>query len=281
MNELAEQIEPRRCVGEGCAEVTFAHGADRTILTHLRAQSPLRLLTPRTMHPSAWVYTSTFGGGMLAGDRYRVRLTAENGAVGFVGTQSSNKVYRSDSGADASCVTDIRVRRGATLIVAPDPLVCFAGARYAQKISCDLAADGGLVLLDWYTSGRMARGEVWSFNRLSSCISIHVDGRLRLYDPLLIERGTAGPFCHGAFNSFGTLIIAGQQLAAAAHALHERIAKQAIAPRGRVLVSCSPFAHGVVLRLAAVQTYDASLAMQDYLSFLPPILGEHPWARRL
>lgn len=281
MSEVAEQIGARRCVGEGCAEVTFARGADRTFLAHMRAQSPLRLLTPRTAHPSAWVYTSTFGGGMLAGDRYHVRLTAEDGAVGFVGTQSSNKVYRSDSGADASCITDIRVRQGATLIVAPDPLVCFAGARYAQRISCDLAEDSGLVLLDWYTSGRMARGEVWSFERLSSCITVHVNGKLRLYDPLLIERGAVGAFCHGAFNSFGTLIIAGQQLAAVADALHGRIAAQAIAPRGGVLVSCSPFSHGIVLRLAAVQTYDAWLSMYDFLSFLPRILGEHPWSRRL
>ena len=40
--------------------------AGRTVVTRSQASSQLKLLTPRRRHEAAWVYTSTFGGCMVA-----------------------------------------------------------------------------------------------------------------------------------------------------------------------------------------------------------------------
>lgn len=51
---------------------------------------------------------------------------------------------------------------GALLAVLPDPVTCFAGARYSQRQSFLLAPGASLVLVDWLTCGRRALGEAWA-----------------------------------------------------------------------------------------------------------------------
>src|SRR4029453_17248052 len=52
--------------GEGALAV--AHSGVRSVVTRARAASPLRLLMPKNDGTAAWVYTSTFGGGLVGGD---------------------------------------------------------------------------------------------------------------------------------------------------------------------------------------------------------------------
>lgn len=44
-----------------------------------------------------------------------------------------------------------------------------------------------MVLVDWYTSGRMGRGESWAFERLASETKIFVDDELLLWEPLVLQ----------------------------------------------------------------------------------------------
>ncbi|EKU21186.1 urease accessory protein, partial [Nannochloropsis gaditana CCMP526] len=60
------------------------------------------------------------------------------------------------------------VAPSATLALLPDFLTCFRGADYEQSQEIRMLRGGNLVLVDWYTSGRMGRGESWAFRRLSS-----------------------------------------------------------------------------------------------------------------
>jgi len=63
---------------------------------------------------------------------------------------------------------DARVAEGALLAVLPDPVTCFAGARYTQRQSFSLAPGGSLVLVDWLTCGRRALGETWALSSYQS-----------------------------------------------------------------------------------------------------------------
>ena len=42
-------------------------------------------------------------------------------------------------------------------------------------------------MVDWYSSGRMGRGESWVFDRLASETRVHIDGELLLWEPLILE----------------------------------------------------------------------------------------------
>jgi len=50
-----------------------------------------------------------------------------------------------------------------------------------------MARGGNLILVDWYTSGRMGRGESWAFERLASETRIYLGEELLLWEPLVLQ----------------------------------------------------------------------------------------------
>ena len=125
----------------------------RTVLATARADSPLRFVQPTFAGTSsAAVCLVTFGGGLVDGDRIEVDVEVERGATLLVFTQASTKVFR---GSSSQC---LRARVDGTLLLLPDPVAAFAGARYTQRVDVELGADGACVLFDGYTSGRAAFG---------------------------------------------------------------------------------------------------------------------------
>src|SRR5689334_5875062 len=134
----------------GCGKLHIIQGESRSTVTQAYAASPLRLLMPKNHGRAAWIYTSSFGGGLVDGDRVSLDIEVDAGAMAFVSTQASTKVYRSVRGTNA----ELRARVGddALLVLAPDPVVCFAASRYRQTQTFELAATASLVAVDWMTS---------------------------------------------------------------------------------------------------------------------------------
>ena len=157
----------------------------RSVVCRAFAASPLKLLTPRNHGAAAWIYSASYGGGLVGGDALRLAVDVGPGAMALLSTQSSTKVYRSDRGT--STHLDALVGDGGLLVVAPDPTVCFAGSSYRQRQQIDLSGAGALVLVDWLSSGRRAAGERWAFDRYSSRTTLRVDGRLTFYDGLWLD----------------------------------------------------------------------------------------------
>ena len=125
----------------GRGEVAVSRGADgRSRATRVYATSPLRMLTPVNHGHAAWVYMSSYGGGLVDGDRVSLDVTVERGATAFLSTQASTKVYRSREGTASRL--EALVDDDALLVFAPDPVVCFAGARYRQWQRITLAPRG-------------------------------------------------------------------------------------------------------------------------------------------
>jgi urease accessory protein len=152
----------------GEARLHVGHVAGRSAVVSSQARSPLRLLTPRARGESVWAYTSSFGGGMVAGDCTRLNVTVDAGARCFLSTQASTKIYRNPASLPCSHETHATVREDALLILAPDPVQCFADSSYEQRQHFTLAEAANLLLVDWFSAGRTARGERWSFRRYVS-----------------------------------------------------------------------------------------------------------------
>jgi len=152
----------------GCASLEVQIVSGESAVTSSYATSPLKLLTPRSRGRSVWSYTSSFGGGLVAGDQTRLDLRIGSGARCFLGTQASTKIYRNPAALPSGHQTRATLEAGSLLVFAPDPVQAFAGSIYAQRQEFHLATDASLVLLDWFTSGRAARGERWEFNRFQS-----------------------------------------------------------------------------------------------------------------
>ncbi|KAF8680270.1 UreD urease accessory protein [Rhizoctonia solani] len=164
---------------------------------------PLRLLAPTVPFagdgqvPVGVAYMLSYGGGLC---RIELEVKVEQ-SVGLVFlTQGSTKVFKSRMGADryrqSSSTSSHTTTQYLTaslassniFVLLPDPITCFQSASYTQVQTFHLSPSSSLVLLDWFTSGRMARGEEWVFERYYSRNEIWIDGKRVARDVMLLTQ---------------------------------------------------------------------------------------------
>lgn len=116
--------------------------------------------------------------------------------------QGSTKVFKTRAQRDHTSTSSIsntsgkttqsltaHVRPHALLLLLPDPVTCFESSSYSQTQAFYLESpSSSAVILDWFTSGRMARGEEWDFKRYRSVNEIWINGRRIARDVMLLEQ---------------------------------------------------------------------------------------------
>jgi urease accessory protein len=256
--------------GDGICEVARRGGGSAVV--RLVTRSPLRLLTPRNHGRAAWIVAGSYGGGLVDGDALRLSLRVAAGAAAYVATQSSTKVY---PGA-ASQRFDADVGEDALLVSLPDPIVCFAGARYRQDATIRLAPGAELVWLEGLTAGRAARGERWLFDGYRSHTRIERGGATLVLDGLVLDP-EHGPLARrlGRFGALATLLVVGPLRA------HLLDAASAIRRGAGALVAPSPIGEdAAVCRVAAVSAETLARALRPLLAPVATALGDDPFARK-
>jgi len=246
------------------------------VVTRLAARSPLQLLQPKNHGHAAWVLVASFGGGLVDGDALRLSVRVQPGAMGYLSTQSSTKVFR---GA-ASQHIDAEIADGACLVSVPDPVVCFADASFTQRQHLRLAPTATLVWLDSLSAGRVEHGERWQLARFDSRLTIERAGHLLATDALLLDPAH-GPLAprFARWNALATLFAVGPRAAAV------RAAWLAPPPRlvkgAPALVAVSQIAEdAAVARVAAASVQALLAALRPLLAPLPALLGDDPFARK-
>lgn len=274
-------VHAHRRAGQAALSVERVQG--ESAVTACYATSPMRLLTPRSRGTSVWACSSSFGGGLLAGDETHLDLALGAGARCFLGTQASTKVYRSPDRIPTRHGTRATLGAGSLLVFAPDPIQPFAHSCYEQSQSFHLADGASLFLLDWCSAGRVATGERWGFRSFRSRNEVGMDGRRVFLDALHLEPAAgslAAPHQLGRFNALATLLLVGPALREASTRLLARLRQEPVARRGDLVASASPVADGVVLRLAAVHLEAAAAELHRELAGLSHLLADDPWSRK-
>lgn len=272
---------------EAIASVVVRARADAagSAVHRARPAGPLRLLCPRRPGGAAWVVVGNLGGGLVDGDDLALEVTVERAATCVVTTQASTKVYRGRTRQR----TAVRVEEGGAAIVAPDPVVPFRDARFAQTTSIELAAGASLVLVDTLTAGRVAYGERWSAARIDSALDVAVAGEPRLIDRVVIERSeTGGGAPRGIerdagprlqrFAALATCVLVGPRAAGPAARGLARLTRPA--PRAPVVVVGSPIPGGAAFRIAGERVDLVTGAARALIGEACAELGAIPWQRR-
>jgi urease accessory protein len=277
-NINASAPAPRPGARAGTGALGFRREGRKTIVSRAFAASPLRVLMPNNHGHAAWVFLASLGGGLVDGDRFDVRIDLEERAAAFVGTQASTKIYRSPHGCEQTLV--VQAAAGSTIAVVPDPVVCFAGARYRQRNHFALARDASLVLLDGYTCGRGARGERWQFDLFASRTTIEKDGHALIVDACRLDPAH-GPLVErmGRVDVVLSLIAIGPAFSR----LREVMLSPRAAPsRGdREVVAASAVGEdAAMLRIAAERFERASYLLRPSFAALADVLGDDPFARK-
>ncbi len=270
-------IEPLAPVLPGHASIALRRSAGRTVLARAAASSPLRLLTPRNHGIGAWLYLASFGGGLVDGDRIEIDVDLAEETTCLLGTQASTKVYRSPRGCSQRLRA--RVADGAALAIFPDPVVCFAGARYSQEVSVALEGGGSVLVLDGYACGRSARGERWQFAGLRTKTTVLRDGARALVDATSLDPAQ-GPLVDrmGRYDVVLTLFAIGPRFSRVADAI--RAAAGAVDPPGTVVAVSAPGPDSTVVRVAGECFEQASRALRASCAALAEVLGDDPLARK-
>jgi len=170
---------PKSTSSPGKGHITvkrLPHGP--SALESITYQYPLKLISPSqtsgtsgsgTHQPSVLVFLLSYGGGLVGGDQVDLSVTIHDYARLSIVTQGHTKVFQS---LKPDIVTRqslaVEIRPGAALCLLPDPVQPFAQSVYEQTQIFRLTGnEASLVLLDWVTQGRLARGEDWNLTRWS------------------------------------------------------------------------------------------------------------------
>ena len=281
---LCERTDPLVRCGDGTLAVEYIAG--QSAVTTCTSRSPLKILVPRPRASSVWAYLSSFGGGLVAGDQTRLRLSVGENARCFVTTQASTKVYRNSQQTPCSHETVAHVGARGLLVFAPDPIQCFAGSTYTQRQMFHVDNGGSLVLLDWLSCGRGARGERWAFTRYASRNEVFVGGRdpeLILLDSTKLDSADGAidsPARMGRFNCIAVLALLGPSLANHAQAILEEVNNAPVVRGAAVISSANPLRDGVLLRIAGPGVEEVGRVLAGHLAFLGHELGDDPWSRK-
>ena len=230
-----------------------------------------------------WACRGSFGGGFVAGDETSLDVSLGANSCCFLTTQASTKIYRNPRLRPCGHALRAHLEDGSLLVLAPDPIQSFADSTYHQRQEFHLQPGAGLVLLDWFCSGRSARQERWSFTRLQSRNEVFLGQQRLLLDSLLLDQAHGpldGASRMGRFNCLALLVVTGPMVAAAAARTLAEIESLPVTRRAELIVSASPIRQGAMIRIAGESGEEVGREVRRRLAFVADFLGDDPWARK-
>ncbi len=155
-------------------------------LTSARSLSPLKILNPKTHSTACHVMLSSYGGGLLQGDTVELDVYGRLGSRLFLGSQAHGHIYGSPDGRTSSWLLNATLE-DALAVVYLDPLIPHAKSRYHQRQSWRLMGASNLVLIEWFSAGRVKTGEVFAFESVKTDLELSKDGELLMIERMFID----------------------------------------------------------------------------------------------
>ncbi|KAL4194924.1 hypothetical protein AMTRI_Chr05g61970 [Amborella trichopoda] len=272
----------------------------RSTLTRYFAKYPLKLVSPTKVGSCksdvVWVYTVSFGGGMISGDHVSCAMSEGDDCTAVLTTQASTKVYRAVGSKSSDQYLQVRIGCNALVTVLPHPVTCFASAKYKQKQVFSVSRSSSRVVVDWAFN---------SYNTTNHIIS-NEDQQPLLLDSLLMEQGSSMKGTCGMqdYQVIAMIILLRHKLEHVQNEIQEKVKKKMSEVFGmrltskrqhdrdmkpdltygrskpELIASCSMFSlkdAGLVIRVAATTTGLVYKFLQEHLASLEPLLGASPY----
>jgi urease accessory protein len=243
----------------------------RTFLADSFQEAPLKVVRAFTLRDgTALAHLHNVSGGLLGGDCLTMQVKLTSGAKVQLTTTGATRIYRNREGLSATTqCNEISVGEGALLEYLPDATIPFAGARYLQQSSIDLAAGAGMFWWEIIAPGREARGEIFEYEEFVMRTRVSALGRRIAAESLCLQPRTenvSSPARLGHFRYAATFYICrvglepGAWLGAEAHL---RELTTSLTRRGEILWGVSSLvAHGLVVRCLALNGRDVLPGLQ-------------------
>jgi urease accessory protein len=195
-----------------------------TQLTHISHQAPARCIPFQhrtTAAPGAICVLSNYGGGLVQGDQVDWKIHVQKEArLGLI-TQGANRIYKHQSTNSDEPISQTTlhatIEADGLLVHAPDPVSSFQHSRYRQTSHIQVQHDDdnrtqtSVCWMDWFSAGRLSRGERWQQTQLENYTTLEIMGKKHFlcHDNTIVQAQHMGPF-----SAFGTLLLYGPQVQA-------------------------------------------------------------------
>ncbi len=183
----------------GGLDVSFQVAAGRTIAQRRLAVPPLQLSRVRyddAADPQKAVLTLSHLGGVLEGDRYQVHIQAAPAARAQIVSAAATAIHPALHYGAAQDVS-ISLAADSRFEWLLEPTILYAGARFRQNTRIELAPGARLTLMETIVPGRLARGELFSFECFENVLEVyeaatepHSTSRLRVSERSVLEPQT-------------------------------------------------------------------------------------------
>jgi urease accessory protein len=246
-------------------KIRVAKFGEETRFEHLAYSYPLKLISPRIRCADAAIaYMLGYGGGLVDGDSVAIDADVGDNASLVLLSQGSTKVFKVGNNFEhtslgASQQLHCRLAQNSSLFLAPEPVTCFRGACFNQSQTFHLTNSSNAVILDWFTCGRLFRGEQWQFQKYSSINNIFIDGEHVIKDSVLLQNDATTVTLEkrqSGYSCYATVFLYGRRLIPLVRKLagsSQREQLQLQAPPS-VLWSVSQLNDVTILRVAAKET---------------------------
>lgn len=263
-------------------------------VTDIQYFYPLKIIVP--MHASQsnckWIYFITYGGGLVQGDQVQISMELTENCCVLVTSQSSTKVYNCDDGIESRQFFNYTVGNYSLLSLLPDPVVCYENSLYAQQQVVYLLEFANLIMVDWLTAGRVARGECWKFHRLKSLNKIYWKGKLVVSDAISLSDTETINLSDsmGKYQAVAFCVFIGPKLESFWQKILKNVSQTKLhnyQPDPALLMSASPLlfesseaVQGCILRIAALRTTRIYNILRELFEPLYGVFGGNPFEHK-
>ncbi|MFM1722943.1 urease accessory protein UreD [Rhodococcus sp. PAM 2766] len=181
----------------GILEMRFEDRGPRSVLAHLYRKTPLlvqqALYWDEAIPGLPCVYMISTSGCVLQGDRLRVAIAMDPGAMAHVTTQSATKIHEMDANF-ASQLQTVTLSEGAYLELMPGMTIPHRHSRFLAHTAVTIDRSATLLFSEIVMPGRKHHGdgETFEYDVYSTTVTASRPGGSALFtEKLLIEPGRA------------------------------------------------------------------------------------------
>ncbi len=184
--EIAQQKNDSGWLAE--LELNYAVRRGKTCLVRKKQRGPLTMQRP--FYPEDDICHSYLlhpPGGVVGGDKLKIRLEAEPASHCLITTPGATKFYRSKADLSSEQSQRISVAEGSVVEWLPQQNIFFPGARSSLNTQIDVTPTGKFINWEMHCFGRPANKENFHNGKISSRTEISIGGELRLVEQLFTD----------------------------------------------------------------------------------------------
>ncbi len=193
------------------SKISFNCIEKTSVVTEQLSIKPLKIVNPKSIKNTAICMLTNYGGGYIEGDTVALEVYCAPNTTSIISSQANTRVYESD-GIVCKQEINIEMASNAFHVFLNDPLVMHRGGSLIQSNNITMQKGAVLLFVDWFSAGRTANGEVFSFECFNTSTKIEMDTKIVVWDNFKIspkEIDYQSPGAFGEHVSFLNIFLVG------------------------------------------------------------------------